>query len=184
VFSSQEWCGQSYAGVLFDPGRLRITSHSYFAGEAGERSTLDVPSGGVAEEQLFFWARGMAAPVVAPGQSVTVPFLPSLQSSRHSHKPLAWGRARRTRRSGSTEVSVPAGTYRVEVFQAEVEGGPSRTFWVESDAPHRLIQWESSTGERARLLGVDRMKYWQMNQPGGEEALKRLGVSPRPPRTT
>jgi hypothetical protein len=79
---------------------------------------------------------------------------------------------------------VPAGKYRVEAYQVEVEGGPSRTFYVEAAPPHHIIQWESSTGERAQLLGSDRMKYWQMNHPGGEEALKRLGIAPRPPRTT
>jgi hypothetical protein len=28
------------------------------------------------------------------------------------------------------------------------------------------------------------MKYWEMNHEGFESALKKLGLSPRPPRTT
>ncbi len=39
-------------------------------------------------------------------------------------------------------------------------------------------------GCRAADRQDGRMKYWQMNGPGLERALKKLGLSPRPPRTT
>ena len=52
-----------------------------------------------------------------------------------------------------------------------------RTYYVEKASPHRVIKWETSEGEKAELLGSDRMKYWEMNQEGGEAALQRLGVS-------
>jgi len=46
------------------------------------------------------------------------------------------------------------------------------------------VRWESSTGERADLLGSGRMKYWEMNREGYESALQKLGLSRRPSRTT
>ena len=39
-------------------------------------------------------------------------------------------------------------------------------------------------GEKGEFLGSERLKYWQMNGPGGEEALKRLKLAARPKRTT
>jgi hypothetical protein len=182
-FGSQEWCGHVYAQLKFDQGKLRLTSHSYFDGEADDQRELVAPAGGISEEQLFFWARGMANPILDAGQAVTVPLLPSLQETRHSHKSLAWTSARLSRGSALRDVTVPAGHFQVETWKAEIKDGPTRTFYVEPGGARRLVQWESSTGESARLLGTDRMKYWQMNQPGGEEALKRLGLSLRPPRT-
>ena len=38
-------------------------------------------------------------------------------------------------------------------------------------------------GEHAELLGSDRLAYWELNHPGDESALEKLGLTPRPPRT-
>lgn len=184
AFSSQEWCGHVYSQLIFQPDRLRLTTHSYFDGEADEQRDLAVPPEGISEEQLFFWARGMARPVVEAGQSVVAPLLPSLQTTRHGHQPLQWTRAKLSRSGAAQQIAVPAGKFAAEVWRAEIEGGSVRTFYVEAGGARRILRWESSTGERAELLGSDRMKYWQMNQPGGEAALKRLGLSLRPPRTS
>lgn len=175
TFSSQEWCGHTWLQTLFDPGRIRLTGHSYFDGEAEQQAELQRPPNGVAEEQLMFWARGMARPVLAPGQTVQVPFLPSLQSSRHNHQSPAWGTARLSR---------PASTKPgVDVFKAELPNGSTRTFYVETAAARRILRWEASDGERAELIASDRLKYWELNKPGGEEALKKLGLRRRAPRT-
>ena len=56
--------------------------------------------------------------------------------------------------------------------------------YAERAVPHRIVKWETSKGEKADLLASERMKYWQMNGPGGELNLKRLKLSPRPRRTT
>jgi hypothetical protein len=183
TFSSQEWCGSTFIQALFDPGRLRTTLHSYFDGEADQQNTLPAPDDGVSEDQLFFWARGMARPFLTPGQSVSVPLLPSLQASRHSHTPLAWTRARLSRASALQEISVPAGRFRTDVYKCEIEKGPTLSFFVDPALPRRIVKWQSSTGESAGLLASARLKYWQLNQPGGEAFLKQLGLSPRPPRT-
>jgi hypothetical protein len=78
---------------------------------------------------------------------------------------------------------VMAGRFETERFTAEVTGGPTWTFWIETAAPHRLVEWMSSDGEHALLLGSDRLKYWELHDLGGEKYLARLGLTPRPLRT-
>ena len=75
-------------------------------------------------------------------------------------------------------IDVPAGTFDVETLKAVL---PDRTwtFHVERAAPHRLIKWACTTGEVGELIGVDRMKYWQLNRNGGEKALARFGLKAR-----
>ena len=183
-FSSQEWCGQTFQQLLFDTTAIRATSHRYFDGEGDRQNQLDSPAEGIGEDDLLLWARGMAAPRLAPGESREVPLLSSLQASRQQHTPLSWRRATLSRAARQQQISVPLGKFAVEVRTAAIAGGVARTIYVEAAEPHRIIRWESSTGEHAELLGSRRMKYWEMNREGFETALKDLGLSRRPPRTT
>jgi hypothetical protein len=182
-FSSQEWCGHVWDQVLFDATRLRRESHSYFDGEADRRETLPHPQESLAEDALLLWARGLAAPSVARGESRGVNLLGSLKTARLLHQPLAWRKATLSRAPGTRRVSAPAGDFEVEVATAVVDGGPRWTFQVESAWPHRIVEWENSDGERARLLGAERLTYWKLNGTGGESALAKLGLKPRPART-
>lgn len=181
-FSSQEWCGNVYAQLLFDAGRARLASHSYFDGEADRAGTLACPADAVAEDALLVWARGLAWPRLSPGESVTLPLARSLREARLAHRPAAVGRARFTREAPPRGISVPAGTFEAEVATVAVEGGRTWTFWIERAEPHRVLRWETSDGEKADLLASDRLAYWQLNGPGGEAALAKLGLAPRAPR--
>lgn len=181
-YSSQEWCGNIYHQLLFDPRSIRFSRFSYFDGEGDQSGTLPYPDRGVAEDALWFWARGMAEPKLAPGGTVRAPLLGSLQRVRDRHQALAWSPATFTRSATSSNVTVPAGNFEVETFTVE-GGGVKRTFLVERAAPYRIVQWESSDGEKGQLLASTRMKYWELNGPGGESALKQLKLNVRPPRT-
>lgn len=183
-FSSQEWCGHTFQQLLFDARAIRATSHSYFDGEADQQSRFDDPAEGISEDELLLWARGMAAPKLVPGERREVPFLTSLQASRQQHAPLSWRRATLSRSARPQQISGPLGKFSVEVWTAAIPGGVQRTVYVEAAEPHRVIRWEASNGEHAELLGSRRMKYWEMNREGFETALKDLGLSRRPPRTT
>ena len=181
-FSAQEWCGHAYAQLLFDTRYARFTGHSYFDGEADSTSGVSVPSDAIAEDALLLWARGFVTPVLAPGDSATVPLTGSLRQARLTHQPLLQTPVHLTRSTDATSITVPAGTFACDVLNARVEGGRLWTFWVEAAAPHRIVQWTCNDGERGQLLGSDRMAYWRMNGPGGEAALARLGLTPRAPR--
>ncbi|HUF78279.1 MAG TPA: hypothetical protein VMR44_05115 [Thermoanaerobaculia bacterium] len=184
-FSAQEWCGHVYEQALFRRDGADLSLHSYFEGEADRASAL--PGGpGLSEDALLIWARGLAWPAVAPGETATAPILTSLERSRLRHRPVAWEEAELSRAAETREVTVPAGTFEVEEARAVVRGATGERTWsfqVEKAPPQRIVAWESSDGERAELLGADRLAYWRLNAPGGERYLERLGLRPRPERT-
>lgn len=183
-YSSQEWCGQVFHQLAFGPSSIREVLHSYFESEGERDATLDAREDGVSEDVLPFWARQMARPELAPGESRKVPFLGSLQHARLGHKRLAWTEATLTREASQRDIAVPSGRFEVEVWTASVKEGPTLTYLVEKGPPHRIVRWESSDGERAELLAAKRLKYWALNSEKGEAALKELGLSGRPRRTT
>jgi hypothetical protein len=178
-FSAQEWCGQAFAQLLFDKAAIRAESRSYFDGEADRSATLEYPADGMAEDALLSWARGFAGPRLAAGERREVPMLPSLTFARLRHQPLQWGRAAISRDASRSRVTVPAGTFEADVFRAAFVGGRTWTFHVERAAPHRVIRWESSDGERGQLVRSARMAYWEMNGRGKEKALAEIGLRPR-----
>jgi hypothetical protein len=95
---------------------------------------------------------------------------------------VAWKPVALSRSASAKKIRVPAGEFEVEEYTAESSWG-KRIFRVETKAPRRVIEYEATGGERASLLKTARMKYWELNQPGGESALKELGLTPRPERT-
>ncbi|NOT34389.1 MAG: hypothetical protein HOP12_09490 [Candidatus Eisenbacteria bacterium] len=183
AFSAQEWCGQAFAQLLFDADRARYTSHSYFDGEADEQRSIAVPRDAISGDALMLWARGFAAPRLAPGARVTVPLVGSLATARLTHQPLAVGRVTLTRAAARERITVPAGTFETERFSATIAGGQAYTFDVETVAPRRIVRWTTHDGGHAELLGSERLAYWKSNGLGGERGLAGLGLRSRPWRT-
>ncbi len=181
-FSRQEWCGNTYHQLLFDPASVRAVRHSYFDGDADSQLEMLYPPEGVSEDTLLLWARGMAAPRLTPGQSKTAPVLPSVAFARGLQKD-PWQQAVFSRSPQSQSLTVPAGTFEIEVWTVRIGSQDTRSFYVEKAFPHRILKWESSSGEHAEMIRCSRMKYWELNQPGGETALQQLGLKPRPART-
>lgn len=181
-FSAQEWCGHAYTQLLFDERYGRYSQHSYFDGEADADSSLLLPGHATSEDALLVWARGFATPVVAAGDSTSRPIARSLRTSRLLHQPVIVETAVYSRGSVPETVTVPAGTFATDIATVRVEGGRTWRFWVERGGAGRVVRWSCSDGEQAELLGAERLAYWQQNAPGGEQALARLGLAPRPPR--
>jgi hypothetical protein len=183
-FSAQEWCGHVYQQARFGREGADLALHSYFEGEADSETKL-AGGPGLTEDALLLWARGLAWPEVAPGETARAPVLTSLERSRLIHVPVAWEEAELTRAAETSQLTVPAGTFEVTEARAAIRGATGErtwTFQVETAEPHRIVAWETSEGERAELLGTDRLAYWQLNAPGGEQYLERLGLTPRPTR--
>jgi hypothetical protein len=97
--------------------------------------------------------------------------------------PLSLPTVRLARAAETVAVEVPAGTFAARVATATIPGAGETRFFVEEAPPYRVVRWESSNGERAELVGVDRLAYWRLNGPEGGAALERIGLRPRPPRT-
>lgn len=185
AFSAQEWCGTVYHQLLPDARRVRSSAHSYFDGEADRAETLPLPEGSVFEDALYLWARGLAGPRLAPGESVSVPMIRSLELVRLRHMPLARDPVTLARAAGATRVEAPAGAFDVETFTATAGGDAPRTwtFLVEAASPHRLVRWECTDGRVAELVAGERLPYWEMNDPASIDALARIGLVARPLRT-
>jgi hypothetical protein len=182
-FSSQEWCGQVYMQWIPRGGELVGVVHSYFDGEEAE-PRLPLPKGGVLEEQIPILIRGLRGPWLQPGEKRTLPFLPSQLHARLQHVPAAWGEAtvERAPRSEKVEkVKSVLGELAADSYRIAVRGGDTTTWTVEAAEPHRILAWKSTSGEAGQLTGSQRLVYWEMNQPGGEKALKALGLSPLQP---
>jgi hypothetical protein len=174
-FSSQEWCGHVWHQLVPRDGRLASLRHSYFDGEADATEKLELPADGVMEDALPILVRGWLGAYLPPGGSRTVPFLPSLLRARLEHRPLAWGQATIAVAAQPWPVTVPAGRLEVLTWTVAPEGGPRMTFEVEVATPRRLVRWTSEAGERGELLGSDRLAYWKLNGPDGQQYLKKLG---------
>ncbi len=181
-FSRQEWNGHQFVQALFDASRVRVSGSSYFDGDADLAQNLDWKPGAHSEDSLVFWARQMAGPLLKPGESKAVPFLSGLRSARDSHTPLAWTQVNLTRAATLTRIEVPAGEFEAETWAAQLPNGRSYVFQVEKEMPHRILRWQFTSGETGELVATERMKYWELSQPDGVEALRTLGLEPRAPR--
>jgi len=167
-FSRQEWCGHVYKQLLFDPGKVRATMHSYFDGEADQSVVLDSPDG-LTEDSILLWARGMAEPRLAAGETRSTPFLGGLGGKGLPQVQLAT-LSRREQPGGLEVWTVRAGNAVWSVTR-------------ETSGERRIVGWEFPGGEKAKLIASSRLKYWEMNSPAGVAALSKLGLKPRPPRT-
>jgi len=176
-FSSQEWCGHVWHQLLPRGDSLAGLWHSYFDGEADGTEKLAMPADGVMEDALPILVRGWTGDYLPPGGSREVPLLPSLLRARLEHKPLAWGRATIRVAAEPASVTVPAGRFDVRAWTVEpAGGGPVSSYEVETAPPYRLVRWSTDAGEKAELLGSERLAYWKLNGPGGEASLKALGL--------
>lgn len=189
-FSSQEWCGHVFEearfggaeGTRLPSGESRrsleaasVRINSYFEGETTEL-TLPAPA---SEDALFITLRGLAADVLK-ADDTTITALPSALDRRLQHKPAAPANISiRWAMPGVT--TVPAGTFptRTATWSRGIGGECSAD--IELAYPHRLIGWRCSDGEQAKLLGSERIPYWQTHKEGDEALLKKLGLERQAP---
>lgn len=180
VYSRQEWCGSTFSLATFDKNRVKITSHSYFDGEADQQRELAMQPNGLTEDGLWFWARGWAQPVLGPGDVKAVPLL---TSAEHAKGMLQWTNAQLKRAPLTKKITVEAQQIDADLYTVQIMNGARKDFYVERGGQRRILRWDFSTGERGQLIRSARLKYWELNGKGGEAALKQLGLLPRPVRT-
>ena len=175
TMSAQEWCGHVFSGVW--PGRDRFAAQtiSYFASE-GERSEIvRTPEDALYEDALLIQLRELDGPF-ARGGDWRGAIVPSLWRVRRGHvEPRATDAT--IARSSAELDGVPVTRFVLR------DGDYQRTFDVERAAPRRIVHWTSSDGEDATLLRTARLRYWEMNGPGGEAHRTELGLPPLPEET-
>jgi len=186
-FSAAEWCGHVYQEIVFLPHRVTDLVRSYFEGESASRS-LQWKKGGVAEDLLFVLLRGLRGPFLAPGETRSIPFLPSPFYSRLVHRRVAWTTATVERSAAPERIRVPAGTFEADVTVVRVADGRVGRFWIERAHPHRILKWAWSPpaktatrmgadgADTGELTGSKRLPYWELHQNGDERYLRDLGL--------
>lgn len=176
AFTSQEWCGTMFHQLLFDAERVRSSSYSYFDGEADQQRELDYPKQALTGDTLFIALRGLFVPLLARGEKRDFAYLPALAEVRLEHKPLQWSTASVARDAEPSEVEVPAGEFTVDVYTVRSPGRPALTVQVETAWPHRIVAWQTAAGEKAALLGSERMQYWKLTSREDRARLEALGL--------
>ncbi len=172
-FSAQEWCGQVYEEMRFDPGRARLELRSYFEGETGAGSVATADDV-VAEDALFIQLRQLGREKLEGGTTERR-LIPSATYRRLQHKPFALA-ATTIAWSGPATVTVPAGSFDAMEATYTRADGVACTFQVERPYPHRIVGWRCADGEHAQLTGSTRLAYWQTQRLGDEKLLKQLGL--------
>ena len=183
-FSAQEWCGQVFQQALFSKPRrgrsgVELATYSYFEDEADRpMDRMDHPAGGLAEEALVLWARGLAGPTLGRGESVELPVFRGLAVQRLGHVGPAWVAATLSRGEETEAIDTPsAGAFDCEVYRARVEGR-DYAFYVDAaaDGQRRIVKMTRSDGYALVLRGVERLPYWRLNGNADEAELEKFGM--------
>ena len=184
-FSMQEWCGNTYAEATTiheygDPATaIRLQSHNYLDGQGATTTDLPLQHSPISNDALPILIRGIAGPLLSPGETQSVNLLPRIADSHMQKRPWSWQTAVLSRSPTNQRIQVPAGEYDAFSFTIEPEIGPTVTYLVETNPPHRIIGWETDNGEKASLTGSIRTEYWNQQAPGHAIMRSKLGLPTR-----
>ncbi|MEL7088994.1 MAG: hypothetical protein AAGL98_11235, partial [Planctomycetota bacterium] len=188
-FSMQEWCGHVYQQALFSkaqrgtPG-VRQSLHSYFEGEADQNVQMDHPAGGIAEDALILWARGLAGPQLEPGESIEIPVYRSMAVQRNRHVPAKWETATLSRDQNPVKAEIAAGTFSCDGYRVDIgRGATARNYVLFVDRGEenrgRLIGLYRNDGYALEFVAAERLPYWRLNGNADEKELKKMGLERR-----
>ncbi|MEO0515059.1 MAG: hypothetical protein AAF086_07170 [Planctomycetota bacterium] len=182
-FSMQEWCGHVYQQVLFSKAKrgtpgVQQSVNSYFEKVADQQTTMDHPAGGISEDALMLWARGLAGPQLGPGESIEIPVYRSMAVQRNQHVGAEWETATLSREDQQKTVQTAGGEFVCDVYTAEV-GNRDYTFHIESANDRMLIELVRSDGYSMMFIAAERLPYWRLNGNADERELKKIGLERR-----
>jgi hypothetical protein len=180
-FASTEWCGNVYEELDVRPTDVQVDVKSYFQDETTS-GTLVNKQDGIVGDQLLVWLRGLRGPVLALGESRTLPYLADAFERRLRHSEIGWGEIGVTLRPELERVEVPAGAYSAHVYELAAADGRSGTVAIGAEAPHLLLSWEwrreDEVLDAGVLTGSARLKYWELQSTSAEQVRTKLGLPP------
>jgi hypothetical protein len=181
-FSSQEWCGNVFHQILPRPQGLVSEIHSYFEAEGDAAVTLPYPKGanGVPaaiyyEDEMPILVReldGAVWPVATPRK---INLVPGLWERRKRHVPLAFTEGVLTK-AGPEKLGAESGKKDAVKWTLESVGNTT-TYHVAAAAPHHLLAWENTRGEKGVLIASVRSTYWEHNHNIDMPLRKKLGLT-------
>lgn len=154
VVSSQEWCGATFKHLRWKDNSLVAKQFSYFESEA------DTEEKAAADVWPFAASFAIAREFAATGKSPTIrAWLPPLRSTHGS--PLREITDWEIMRAQPTQLRVPAGTFRA--VKVTIHFGKQQCqYWIESNAPYRLLKFDGFD-ESFALRGVETRAYWDQD---------------------
>jgi len=173
-FSAQEWCGQVFQMLIPQDGYADFTQHSYFEAEGDRQTRLDLPDNAKYEDNLPVWIRELYGEVMRPGEKIDALILPSMWHTRSRHTGFAFEKGWIRKEDGGSmavlgqEEAVWRWTWHV--------GNRTETYWVEQDAPHRIVKWASSDGDSGELQKTVRLPYWRLHSNKDLHYRQELGL--------
>ncbi len=185
-FSSQEWCGNVFQQILPRPQGLVSEIHSYFEAEGDATATLAYPKGanGVPaaiyyEDEMPILVRELDGAVWPMATPRKINLVPGLWERRKRHVPLAFTEGVLTK-AGPEKWRDDSGD-KPEIQDAvkwTLESvGITTTYHVAASAPHLLLAWENSKGEKGVLKASIRSTYWEHNHNLDLPLRKKLGLT-------
>ena len=172
--SSQEWCGHIFDEIRVVEGEVRGALNSYFEREGLRTYSLDMPEGFQSEDHLLIQIRELKGPLMPAGESRPVRLLRSLWSFRTRHRPHALVDARLSKGKPET-VTVSGKTHDATPWRLTA-GDWSKTIWVETSYPHRILKWEDASDGSWELMVTVREPYWRQKALKDEIYRERLGI--------
>lgn len=173
--SVQEWCGHTWERLTFGNRDIDRVAHSYFEGEGEQEERWSYPERPLVLDALPLTLRARPETVLASPGSLAVQWLPRRVEARLQHEPQSWRPGTLTlepevvpRRVG--EETVPSDVWRLDGQDFSI------TWWIEDAKPHRLMGWQTSRGESARLIASKRMAYWEAQRTEHESLRDDLGL--------
>lgn len=159
-FSSQDWCGQSFAQMNNREGKLNFQSRSYFQGEGDQDVSL--PSTYLEED---IWTRIRLEPQMLPLGKIEI--VPSQKYLRLLHKDLKAYAAEATLVLQVYDSKEKAETYIYTLKYPELDR--ELKICAESKFPYKILWWEEQLGPnqitKATLDTTLMEPYWQKNNP-------------------
>ena len=163
--SIQEWCGQSYI-QLNRRGNLKISSHSYFEGEADQNINL---KDNLTEDEI--WTLIRTQPELLPKGKILI--LPSIEYLQLNHKKIKFYEA-------ETSIIEKEGIITYSIIYAELQRKHSISF--KKVKPYRIIEWTEydlrfpEQVTKARIIKTVKLPYWKLNNLGEENYRDSLGI--------
>lgn len=167
ALSAQEWCGHVYYQLRPRGASTYASLRSYFSSEGETDQLIEVGSSALYEDALLIQLRELDGPFNG-GRDWSGRLVPTLWATRKAHRPLG-AVAATLKRSLAERAGVKVTRFTLEY------GGFKRTYDVERQAPHRVLGWEASDGEKAQILKTARLPYWRLHENGDEKHRQALG---------
>lgn len=168
--TAQEWCGQIFHAVWPGQGGFRAMLASYFASDGEGAAVVATPPDTLYEDGLLIQLRELDG-AFADGRDWQGALVPTLWHLRADHVPPAAVAATIVRTAAARD-GRPVNRFRVRA------GAYERVIDVEAAAPHRILGWTASGGERVELVETARLTYWELNHVADQPQRAALGLSP------